>query len=67
MTDNEKNEITDEINNLLVGTVIPKLLRIADRHNYDRDNIIEFAGLLLSEMIQLATFKNYPLKKEDGE
>jgi hypothetical protein len=53
------DETLEEYNKLISGTVIPTLIRIADKHNYDRDSMIRFTADTLVAMSEIATFENY--------
>lgn len=51
----------EEFDNLIIGLFIPKLLKIADDNNIDRDSMVKFAAYTLSSMSELATFENYKI------
>lgn len=50
----------------MTKVVIPGLVFIADKHNYDRDSFIMYATTIMSTMAEVATFKNYKLPDEEG-
>lgn len=58
MTGLNDDELED-FNNLISETVIPELIRIADKHNIDRDSMIKFTADTLTAMSELATFENW--------
>lgn len=53
------DEELEDFNNLISGTVIPELMRIADKHNIDRDSMVKFTADTLTAMSELATFENW--------
>lgn len=53
-----KEELED-VSNLISGTIIPELIRIADTYNYDRDSLIKYVADLFSTMAEVATFENW--------
>ena len=53
-----------EFNTVISGVLIPKLIRIADKYNYNRDSMVKFAADTLTAMSELATFEHY---KEESE
>ena len=60
----------EDFNNFMVNMVIPGLVFLADKHNYDRDDFIYYAATIMSTMAETATFKNYKLpdvEEEDKE
>lgn len=52
----------EDFTKLISGIFIPELIRIADKHNYDRDNLIKYAANMISVMSEVATFEDYQLK-----
>ena len=54
----EEKEL-EEFNAVINGILIPELVRIADKYNYDRDSMIKFAADTLTAMSELATFEHY--------
>ena len=48
-----------EFNAVISGVLIPELIRIADKYNYDRDSMIKFAADTLTAMSELSTFEHY--------
>lgn len=55
----------EEINNLISHKIIPVLVRIADKYNYDRDSLIKFVANIFLNMAELSTFENF--NKEESE
>ena len=55
-----------DFNDFMTGMVIPGLIVIADKHNYDRDDFINYAATIMSTMAEVATFENYKIP-EVGE
>jgi hypothetical protein len=53
-----ENELK-EINNLISNKIIPELVRIADKYNYDRDSLIKFVANIFLNMAELSTFENF--------
>lgn len=53
------DEELEEFNNLISKTVIPELMRIADKHNIDRDSMVKFTADTLTAMSEFATFENW--------
>lgn len=49
----------EEFNTLISGTVIPTLIKIADKYNYDRDSMVKFAADTMAAMAEIATFENW--------
>ena len=64
MTGLNSEELKD-FNNLISGTVIPELMRIADKHNIDRDSMVRFAADTLVAMSEIATFENYNVEVQE--
>ncbi len=54
----------NEFNKLVSRVLIPNLIRIADKYNYDRDSIIKYAADTISAISEVATFENYQFKEE---
>jgi len=52
-----------DFNDFMTGTLIPGILLIADKHNYDRDDFVMYTATILSTMAQCATFENYIIQK----
>ena len=59
MSDRLGKEELEEVANLISGTIIPKLVRIADTYNYDRNSLIKYVADLFSVMAEVATFEDY--------
>lgn len=59
----EEKEL-EEFNAVISGVLIPELIRIADKYNYNRDSMVKFAADTLTAMSELATFEHY--KAESG-
>lgn len=51
-------DIQDKVRKIIMDTVT-KLVQAADEENYDRDNIIQYAGQILSDLGKFATFENF--------
>lgn len=60
----EEKELA-EFNAVISGVLIPELIRIADKYNYNRDSIIKFAADMLTAMSELATFEHYKAESEE--
>lgn len=58
MTGLNDDELED-FSNLISKTVIPELMRIADKHNIDRDSMVKFAADTLTTMSKFSTFENW--------
>ena len=54
----EEQELA-EFKTVIKDMLIPKLIRIADKHNIDRDSMIKFTADTLTAMSGLATFENW--------
>ena len=54
----EEKELA-EFNAVISGILIPKLIRIADKYNIDRDSMVKFTADTLTAMSELATFENW--------
>jgi hypothetical protein len=57
------DEVSEEYIALIAGILIPQLMRIADKHNIDRDSIIKFTAYTFDAMSRMATFKNWKEEK----
>lgn len=55
-------EELEEVANLISGTIIPELVRIADTYNYDRNSLIKYVADLFSVMAEVATFENWEVR-----
>ena len=55
-----------DFNDFMVNMVIPGLVFLADKHNYDRDDFIYYAATIMKTMAETATFENYKLPDEEG-
>ena len=51
----------EDFSDFMTGMVIPGLIVIADKHNYDRDDFINYAATIMSTMAEVATFENYKI------
>ena len=56
-----------EFNAFISGVIIPELIRIADKYNYNRDSMIKFAADTLMAISELSTFERYRAESEDKE
>lgn len=52
-------EAIDEVAELIGGKLIPEVIRIADKYNYDRDSMVKYCADLYSTMAELCTFENW--------
>lgn len=59
MSERLGEEELEEVANLISRIIIPKLVRIADTYNYDRNSLIKYVADLFSTMAEVATFENY--------
>ena len=60
------DEELEDFNNLISGMVIPELMRIADKHNIDRDSMVKYTADTLTAMSELATFENWGGTQHEG-
>lgn len=63
MSDRLGEEELEEVANLISGKVVPEIIRIADKFNYDRDSLIKYVANLFSTMAEVATFENWKGRK----
>lgn len=59
MVDRLSEEEVEEVANLISGKVVPEIIRIADKFNYDRDSLVKYVANLFSTMAEFATFENW--------
>ena len=59
MVDRLSEEELEEVTNLISRIVIPEVVRIADKFNYDRDSLVKYVANLFSTMAEVATFENW--------
>ena len=59
MVDRLSEEEVEEVANLISGTIVPKVVRIADKFNYDRDSLMKYVANLFSTMAEFASFENW--------
>ena len=59
MSDRLGEEELEEVANLISRIIIPEVVRIADKFNYDRDNLIKYVANLFSTMAEVASFENW--------
>jgi hypothetical protein len=59
MADQLSEEELEEVANLISGKVVPEVIRIADKFNYDRDSMMKYVASLFYTMAEVATFENY--------
>lgn len=57
-------EAIDEVAELISSKLLPGVIRIADKYNYDRDSMVKFCADLYSTMAELCTFENWKGGKE---
>ena len=50
-------EVIDEVADLIGGKLIPEVIRIADKYNYDRDSMVKYCADLYSTMAEVCTFE----------
>lgn len=67
MSDRLGKEELEEVANLISGTIIPELVRIADTYNYDRNSLIKYVADLFSVMAEVASFENWKGSKASAE
>ena len=64
-TDDELDrEVVEEVADLISSKLLPEVIRIADKYNYDRDCMVKYCADLFSTMAELATFENWKGGKE---
>lgn len=63
MGDRLSKEEFEEVANLISGTIIPEVVRIADKFNYDRDSLMKYVANLFSTMAEVATIENWKGRK----
>ena len=59
MVDRLSEEEVEEVANLISGTIVPEVVRIADKFNYDRDSLMKYVANLFSTMAEVASFENW--------
>jgi translation initiation factor 2 beta subunit (eIF-2beta)/eIF-5 len=59
MVDRLSEEEVEEVANLISGTIVPEVVRIADKFNYDRDSLMKYVANLFSTMAEFASFENW--------
>lgn len=59
MVDRLSEEEVEEVTNLISRIVIPEVVRIADKFNYDRDSLMKYVANLFSTMAEFASFENW--------
>ena len=52
-------EAIEEVAELFGSKLIPEVIRIADKYNYDRDSMVKYCADLYSAMAEVATFENW--------
>jgi len=57
-------EAIEEVAELIGSKLIPEVIRIADKYNYDRDSMVKYCADLYSTMAKVATFENWKGGKE---
>lgn len=53
-----KKELQD-FNMIISHNLIPKLIKFADKYNFDRDSIIKYAADVLKAVSEVSTFENF--------
>ena len=66
MIDRLSKEEVEEVANLISGKVVPEVIRIADKFNYDRDSLVKYVANLFSTMAEIATFENYTVSDSEN-
>lgn len=59
MGDRLSEEEFKEVANLISGIIIPEVVRIADKFNYDRDSLMQYVANLFSVTAEVATIENW--------
>lgn len=59
MGDRLSEEEFKEVANLISGIIIPEVVRIADKFNYDRDSLMQYVANLFSVTAKVATIENW--------
>lgn len=67
MTDRLEEKELEEVVELISGTVIPEIVRIADTYNYDRDSLIKYVANMFFTMAEVTTFENWKSGKRRAE
>ena len=65
MTDRLEEKELEEVAELISGTVIPEIVRIADTYSYDRNSLIKYVADMFSAMAELATFEHWQAESEE--
>ena len=52
-------EVIEEVAELIGSKLIPEVIRIADKYNYDRDSMVKYCADLYSTMAKVATFEDW--------
>ena len=47
----------------VVADVTDKVIALADKHNVDRDNAMDYFAKTVSAMAEISTFKNYEVRR----
>lgn len=66
IVDKLDDKALEDFNKFMSNIVIPGLVFLADKHNYDRDSFINYTSTIMSTMAEIATFENYKLPDEEG-
>lgn len=62
MGDRLSEEEFEEVANLISRTIIPEVVRIADKFNYDRDSLMKYVANLVSTIAEVATIENWKVR-----
>lgn len=61
----EQDAFVEDLSDIVTG-LIHDLVSLADKHNADRDNVVQFCAELFSTMVQVSTFQNFNVGGKDG-
>ncbi|MBD5128338.1 MAG: hypothetical protein HDT43_00195 [Ruminococcaceae bacterium] len=64
LTETEYNAVIEDMTEIY-PPIIEQLVAIADKHNFDRDDIIKHFAKSFSVMAEVSTFKNW--RNNDGQ
>lgn len=60
-------EALEEFSELISSILIPELICIADKYNYDRDSMIKYTADTINAVSELATFEHYELREDKND
>ena len=64
LTETEYNAVVEDMTEIY-PPIIEQLVTLADKHNFDRDDIIKFFADMFSAMAEVSTFINW--RNNDGQ